>query len=340
MVGIAIIGYGYWGPNLARNFSAIEGSSVAAVCDADPRRLQEAGRYHPGAQLVSDYREAVALPTVDAVMIATPVRAHYEIAAAALTAGKHVILEKPMTATLDQGRRLIDLAARRQRLLLVDHTFLFTGAVRKIKEIVDSGDLGEIHYYDSVRANLGRFHEDVNVFWDVAVHDVSILLHLIGRLPDQVSALGARHVSGAPENIGYLTMMFDTGTIGHVSANWLSPRKIRQTLIAGSRKMIVYDDIEPSEKIKIYDKGVTTQPDPAQLNRMRIGYRLGDMWAPDLDSTEALTRLAGHVIDCIEGRAQPLCDGEMGLRVLSVLAAADRSLAQDGRLVPVVEPGS
>jgi predicted dehydrogenase len=306
-----------------------------AICDASRPRLDSAARAHSAARLYTDYREMIADPAVDAVVVAVPVFAHYEVAAAALAAGKHVILEKPMASTLDQAQRLIDLAAARNRLLLVDHTFLFTGAVRKIKQIIDDGALGEINYYDSVRANLGRFQEDVNVFWDIAVHDVSILLHLVDAAPVAVSALGARHLPGSPESIGYLTMMFASGLIGHVSANWVSPRKIRQILIGGNRKMIVYDDIEPSEKVKIYDKGVTTQPDPAQANKVRIGYRLGDMWAPELDGTEALTRFAEHVLDCLEGGAQPICDGRVGLRVLSVLAAADRSLAEQGRLVTV-----
>jgi predicted dehydrogenase len=251
----------------------------------------------------------------------------------ALQAGKHVLVEKPLTATSDQGERLIEEAERRQLLLMVDHTFVYTAAVRKIKELIDSDQLGRLYYYDSVRVNLGLFQHDVNVLWDLAVHDLSIMSYTLGRQPHTVTATGMAHVPGRSEDVAYLTCYFDDSLIAHFHVNWLAPVKIRRTLIGGDQRMIVYDDLEPSEKIKIYDKGITLNNGPEGVYQMLVGYRTGDMWAPQLNTNEALRVEAAHFLECIEQAKQPLTDGNMGLQVVRILEAATRSLRQRGQPV-------
>ena len=333
MINIGIIGYGYWGPNLVRNFEEANNSRVTAVSDLNSSRLHLAGQQFSQLELYPDYSEIINDPEIGAVAIATPVHTHFEIALAALNAGKHVLVEKPMTQTVDQARILIDEASRRNLTLMVDHTFIYTGAVKKIKSLVESGDLGKIYYYDSTRINLGLFQHDVNVIWDLAVHDISILDHILGERAVSVSATGANHVPGAPENISYLTLYFESGTIAHINVNWLSPVKIRQTLIGGSKKMIVYDDIEPTEKIKIYDKGITMVEDPNEVYKMLVGYRTGDMLAPQIETSEALLEGANHFIECINSSTRPITDGEIGLGVVEIAAAATKSMKQQGRPV-------
>ena len=251
----------------------------------------------------------------------------------ALHAGKHVLVEKPMTATVEQGERLLEEAARCRRVLMVDHTFVYTGAVRKMKELVETGQLGQLYYYDSVRVNLGLFQHDVNVLWDLAVHDLSIMDYVLDARPTAVAATGIAHVSGQPKDLAYLTCFFDSNLMAHFHVNWLAPVKVRRTLIGGDRRMIVYDDLEVSEKIKVYDKGITIHNGQEQRYQMMVGYRSGDMWAPQLDSTEALRREAVHFVECIEKGQQPLTDGQVGLRVVRILEAATHSLAQRGRPV-------
>ncbi len=335
MIRIGVIGYGYWGPNLVRNFVAVEGSRVVYVCDRDPNRLKAAVASYPSIVPATDVEEVLRSPDVDAVAVATPISTHFELARQALAAGKHVLVEKPLADTSERCLRLIEEAERRRLLLMVDHTFPYTGAVRKIKELIDGNQLGELFYYDSVRVNLGLFQHDVNVIWDLAVHDLAILDYLLGEIPQAVSATGRSHVADQPENIAYLTFFYADNLIAHTHVSWLAPVKLRQTLIGGSAKMIVYNDLEPSEKIKVYDKGVTLETDLAGIYQMRVGYRTGDMWAPQLDQTEALSRLALHFIRCIEGKDTPITSAEAGLRVVRVMEAATRSMSAGGAQIRV-----
>ena len=333
MIGFGVIGYGYWGPNLVRNLAEVPGARMVKVADLRPDRLALVRQRYPGVETTTDCTELVADPRVDAVAIATPVSTHFEVGSQALRAGKHVLIEKPLAATSEQALRLIEEAARRRRILMVDHTFVYTGAVRRIQELIAGGMLGEINYYDSVRVNLGLFQHDVNVVWDLAVHDLAIMDYVLNMRPCAVTATGLSHVPGQPENIAYLTLFFETNMIAHVNVNWLAPVKIRRTLIGGSRRMVVYDDLEPSEKVKVYDKGITVASEGEGLYKLLVGYRTGDMWAPQLDLTEALRTQALHFIRCIEYAEPPITDGETGLRVVRILEAATQALRDRGRLV-------
>lgn len=333
MIGIGVVGYGYWGPNLVRNFAEAPGATLAGISDMRAERRAEAQRRYPSAQVTEQYSEMLANPAIDAVAIATPVSTHFDLAMQALKSGKHVLVEKPLAASSDQAERLIDEAARRNRVLMVDHTFVYTGAVRKMRELIASGALGDIYYYDSVRVNLGLFQHDVNVIWDLAVHDLSILDFVLPTKPVAVSATGISHIPGRPENIAYITLFFEDNRIAHLHVNWLAPVKVRRTLIGGSEKMIVYDDLDPSEKIKVYDKGVTVTPQREQLYELLVSYRSGDMWAPRLDQAEGLQTEARHFIDCIENNTLPETGGDTGLRVVSLLEAAERSMTARGWLV-------
>jgi predicted dehydrogenase len=333
MIGLGVIGYGYWGPNLVRNFSETPGARVVAVSDLRRDRLEKLSARYPAVKTVTDPEELLRDPAVDAVAIATPVSSHFELAMRALKAGKHVLVEKPLATSAEEAARLIDEAARRKLTLMVDHTFVYTGAVRKIREVIEGGGLGEIYYYDSVRVNLGLFQHDVNVVWDLAVHDLSIMEYLLPAAPRAVSATGVSHVAGRPENIAFLTLFFDGALIGHVHVNWLAPVKIRRTLIGGSQKMVVYDDLEPSEKIKLYDKGISVSDSPEAVHKMLVGYRAGDMWAPQLSLTEALATEAAHFVECVAKGAAPLTGGESGLRVVRILEAATASIRERGRPV-------
>ena len=337
MTGIAVVGYGYWGPNLVRNFCDAANARLLWVCDTRPERLSGVQGRYPAVGITSCYDDVLRDARVDVVAVATPVSSHFELALRALQAGKHVFIEKPMTSTSEQGRRLLDEASRRGLVIGVDHTFVYTGAVRKMREIVESGGLGDLYYYDSVRVNLGLFQHDVNVLWDLAVHDLSIVDYVIPGRPVAVSATGISHVSGRPENIAYLNLLYDENLIAHIHVNWLAPVKVRRTLLGGSRKMIVYDDLEPSEKIKVYDKGITVSGNGEATGdrryQMLVGYRTGDMWAPHLDMTEALSLELRQFVTCIEQRRSPVTDGEAGLRVVRILEAATQSLARRGALV-------
>lgn len=333
MIRVGVIGCGYWGPNLVRNFARLETCEVVAVSDLNQKRLEQIANQYPSIETVTHERELIADPRIDAVVIATPVSTHFDMAIGAVQAGKHVMVTKPLAATADQAQKLIVEADRHSRVLMVDHTFIYTGAVRKIHELVKSGALGDLYYYDSVRVNLGLFQHDVNVIWDLAVHDLSILDYVQRSLPTAISATGINHVLDEPENIAYLTLFFDGGFIGHLHVNWLAPVKIRRTLIGGSQKMIVYDDLEPSEKIKVYDKGITLAHTGEGRYQLLAGYRAGDMWAPQLELTEALSIEAAHFVECIEKNEQPLTDGESGLRVVRMLEAATQSMKERGRPV-------
>jgi predicted dehydrogenase len=332
MISIGVIGYGYWGPNLVRNFMEAPGSTVAAVCDLRSERLAEAHRRYPSIRVIGNYSDLLNDNAVDAVAIATPVFSHFELALQALKSNKHVFVEKPLTSTSEQATRLIDEAARRNLVLMVDHTFVYTGAVRKIRNLVVEGALGEIYYYDSVRVNLGLFQHDVNVIWDLAVHDLSILDFVLPGNPVAVSATGISHFPGQPENVAYITLLFNDKQIAHLHVNWLAPVKVRRTLIGGSEKMIVYDDLEPSEKVKVYDRGVTLSR-REEVYDLLVSYRSGDMWAPKLDQTEGLQKEARHFIHCIENGRPPETDGRAGLRVVTLLEAAEQSMRGRGQLV-------
>ena len=338
MIRVGVVGYGYWGPNVVRNFADVPGCQLVAVSDMRPERLAAVRSRYPAVRTFADPNELVADRRIDAVVIVTPVSTHFDLAMQALKAGKHVLVEKPLAETVEQAMRLVEEAERRKLVLSVDHTFVYTGAVRKIRELVSSGSLGDIYYYDSVRVNLGLFQHDVNVIWDLAVHDLAIMEHVLPLQPCAVSATGMSHLMGRPENIAYLTLFFESSMIAHFHVNWLAPVKVRRTLIGGSRKMIVYDDLEPSEKIKVYDKGVTVNGGNGLINgtqqyRMMIDYRSGDMNAPQLDITEALSTEAKHFIACVESGQPTMTDGHAGLRVVRILEAASQSIAARGRIV-------
>lgn len=336
MIGMAVVGYGYWGPNLVRNIAEIDGARLVAVCDLAVERLAPVRSRYPQVEVTGNYDDILRDPRIGAVAIATPVSTHFRLAMAALMAGKHVFVEKPMTASAEEGERLVEEAARRGLVLAVDHTFVHTSAVRKMRELVESG-LGDMYYYDSVRVNLGLFQHDVSVVWDLAVHDLSIMDYVLPAKPVAVAATGMSHVAGEPENIAYLSLHFENRLIAHIHVNWLAPVKVRRTLIGGSKRMIVYDDLEPSEKIKVYDKGITLNGGPHvrgdTVYQALVGYRTGDMWAPHLNVTEALGVELREFVACATGGGAPLADGNAGLRVVRILEAATLSLAQRGRVV-------
>ena len=333
MIGVGVIGYGYWGPNLVRNFSEADGSRVVAISDLNPDRLNRATRRYSDVSTTLDAEALITSPDVDAVVIATPVSTHFELGMRALAAGKHVWVEKPLAATSDQARRLRDEAAARKLVLMVDHTFVYTGAVRKIGELVRTGQLGDLYYYDSVRVNLGLFQNDVDVMWDLAVHDLSIMDYVLDSKPRAVSAIGSAHVPGRAANVAYLTCLFEDSLIAHFHVNWLAPMKVRRTLIGGNRQMIVFDDLEPSEKVRVYDKGITVDQGPEDRYETLVSYRTGDMWAPQLETTEALTKAAQEFLEAIAAGAEPETNGTVGLRVVRILEAATRSMKHNGQLV-------
>lgn len=338
MLQIGVIGYGYWGPNLVRNFAEAPDVQVSTVGDLNPDRQALIRRRHPSVEATADIRTVIDNPAIDAIAIATPVSTHFPLAMEALRAGKHVLVEKPMTASSEEALRLVEEADRRRLVLMVDHTFVYTGAVRKIRELIERGSVGDVYYYDSTRVNLGLFQQDVDVIWDLAVHDVAIMDYILPGSPVEVSATGIGHVDGASENLAYVTAFYNSSLIAHLNVNWLSPVKVRRTLIGGSRQMIVYDDVETSEKVKVYDKGVnvTNGHNPEESRyKLLVSYRSGDMYAPKIDGTEALRRVVQHFADCIRNRQTPITDGLCGLRVVSVLEAATRSMRAHGKLEAV-----
>jgi predicted dehydrogenase len=324
------------GPNLVRNFSDLASEAkVIMVSDLKPENLAKVQTRYPTITVTTRYQDLLVATNIDAVAIATPVSTHFQLAQAALRAGKHVLVEKPLTATAEQAAELIEEANRRGLILMVDHTFVYTAAVRKIRELIDQKELGEIYYYDSVRINLGLFQHDVNVLWDLAVHDLSIMDYVLSTPPVAVSATGMSHLAGRPENIAYLTLFFDTSLIAHFHLNWLAPVKLRRTLIGGAQKMVLYDDIESDEKVKVYDKGITLTDTPENIYSLKVGYRTGDVWIPQLEKTEALKTEVLHFVQCINTQQRPLTDGEVGLRIVRILEAATESMKGHGKLVRV-----
>jgi len=333
MIRIGVIGYGYWGPNIVRNLRSLEGCQVAAVCDQSPAAFKRIKQAHPDLTVTTQSSELLKSKDIDAIAVVTPVCTHFELAKAALENGKHVFVEKPFTATAHQAEELIELADRKNLKIMVDHTFLFTGAVRKIRELIDDGVLGDLYYYDSTRVNLGLFQHDVSVVWDLAPHDLSIMSFLIPEEPEAVVATGQSHLNGLVD-VAFLTVYFPGKTIAHINVNWLSPVKVRTTLLGGEKKMLVWNDLDADEKLKIYDKGVQMGNGPG-LYELMVSYRSGDMWAPRVEQTEALKVELSHFMDCVQKGHTPVNDGVAGLRVVKLLEAADRSLKERGRAVLV-----
>jgi predicted dehydrogenase len=332
MINVAIVGYGYWGPNLVRNFQETGEVRVVSCCDLNAERLSQVKSKYPSIEVTTDYNEVLNNPSIDAVAISTPVATHYEFARKAFENGKHVLVEKPAAASVAEAEKLVEIAERRGLTFMVDHTFIYTGAVRKMKEIINRGDLGNLYYFDSVRINLGLLQRDVNVLWDLAPHDIAILEYLVEEKPVSVCANGACHTGNGIENVAYLTVYFNSGLIAHFHNNWLAPVKIRTVLVGGSRKMILYDDMETSEKVKIYDRGVDVST-PEGIHDVLVSYRLGDMWAPRLETTEALRLVAAEFVDCISSGRAPATDGTSGLNVVKILEASEMSIKHRGKEV-------
>jgi predicted dehydrogenase len=326
VIKLGVIGYGYWGPNIVRNFLGHKDCKVVAVCDTNSAALARVLDRHPGVCVTTEADDIVASSEIDAVAIVTPVSYHYELAKKALENGKHVFVEKPFTATCAQAEELVELAERKNLRIMVDHTFLFTGAVRKIKQLINDGTLGTLYYYDSTRVNLGLFQHDVNVLWDLAPHDLSIMDHLIGLEPDLVVATGSAHVN-CLEDVTHLTVYFPNNMLAHVNVNWLSPVKVRTTFVGGQKKMLVWNDLDPAEKVKVYDKGADVRTEQG-VHQLLVSYRSGDMWAPKIEELEALQLETRYFLDCVRDSTKPFNDGLAGLRVVRILEAAERSLRQ------------
>jgi predicted dehydrogenase len=331
MIRVGVIGYGYWGPNIVRNLRSLEHAQVSSICDTNPVARQRAKAAYPDVHVTSDPYELLCSTAIDAVAVITPVWTHFDLAKTALENGKHVFVEKPLTSNMGQGEELIELAEKSRLQIMVDHTFLFTGAVRKIRQLLDEDALGKLYYYDSTRVNLGLFQHDVNVIWDLAPHDLSIVDYLIGGSPEVIVATGEAHLNGLTD-VAFITAYYPGNVIAHINVNWLSPLKVRTTLIGGERKMLVWNDLEADEKIKVYDKGVhmTTQEGVYEL---LVSYRSGDMWAPKVEGTEALKVELGYFVECIENDMTPFNDGIAGLRVVKMLQAAEESLKRKGEAV-------
>jgi predicted dehydrogenase len=330
-VQVGVFGYGYWGPNIVRNFHSLENCRVKAICDKSEASLKRARRAYPEAKLTTDFSEIVTSPEIDAVAVVTPVWTHFDLAKAALLNGKHVFVEKPFTSTQQQAEELIELAEQKRLKIMVDHTFLFSGAVRKIRELVDNKVLGNLYYFDSTRVNLGLFQHDVNVIWDLAPHDMSIMDYIIQAKPEAVVATGGTHLNCLAD-MAYITVYFPEKVVAHINVNWLSPVKVRTTLIGGEKKMLVWNDLEADEKIKVYDKGVQITNGQGVYDLL-VSYRSGDVWAPRVEQTEALKLELEYFVDCIRNDRVPFNDGVAGLRVVKLLEAADQSLKDRGKIV-------
>lgn len=331
MIKVGVIGYGYWGPNIVRNLHGLDSTRAEMICDKSPSALARARKAYPSIRAVSDPVEVLRSPDIDAVAVITPVWTHYELAKMALENDKHVFIEKPFTSSAAQAEELIELAARKKLTIMVDHTFLFTGAVRKIRELTESGALGDLYYYDSLRVNLGLFQHDVSVIWDLAPHDLAIMDHIIKGEPEAIVATGETHLNGV-EDVAFMTIYFPRNVIAHINVNWLSPVKIRTTLIGGQKKMLVWNDLVADEKIRVYDKGVQITSGEG-IRELLVSYRTGDMWAPQVEQLEALHVELDYFADCVMNSKTPFNDGHAGLRVVRMLEAADASIQKRGELV-------
>ena len=330
-MNFGVIGYGYWGPNIVRNLTALEGSQVLAIADLSQAARLRAQKAYPGIKVTPDAMDVISSAEIDAVAVISPVWTHYQLAKAALESGKHVFVEKPFTSNAAQGEELINLALQKNLKIMVDHTFLFTGAVQRISQLLDEGALGKLYYYDSTRVNLGLFQHDVNVLWDLGPHDLSIMDYLIKRTPEAVVATGQGHVN-ALEDMAFMTLYFPDKVIAHINVNWLSPVTVRTTLIGGEKKMLVWNDLEADEKLRVYDRGVNVTSQDG-VYELLVNYRSGDMWAPQLGQVEALRQEMSYFVDCISTGQDPFNDGCAGLRVVKMLEAASESLSKRGSLV-------
>jgi predicted dehydrogenase len=330
-MNFGVIGYGYWGPNVVRNLASLEGSQVIAIAEISPTARKRAQKAYPGVLVTANASDVILSTEIDMVAVVSPVWTHYELAKAALENGKHVFVEKPFTSNAQQGEELINLALQKNLKIMVDHTFLFTGAVRKISELLEEGTLGNLYYYDSTRVNLGLFQHDINVLWDLAPHDLSIMDYLIKTSPEAIVATGERHLNGY-EDVAFMTLYFPEKVIAHINVNWLSPVKVRTTLIGGEKRMLVWNDLEADEKVKVYDKGVKIT-NREGVYELLVNYRSGDMWAPQLEQVEALHHELSYFVDCISSGEEPFNNGCAGLRVVKMLEAANESLKTKGTLV-------
>jgi predicted dehydrogenase len=330
-VKFGVLGYGYWGPNVVRNLASLDGSHVVAIADVNSAARIRAQKAYPGVTVTASTSDVISSAEIDAIAIVTPVWTHYELVKAALENGKHVFVEKPFTSNAAQGEELINLALKKNLTIMVDHTFLFTGAVRKIAQLLNEGTLGNLYYYDSTRVNLGLFQHDINVLWDLAPHDLSIMDHLITSSPEAIVATGQTHLNGH-EDIAFMTLYFPQNVIAHINVNWLSPVKVRTTLIGGEKRMLVWNDLEADEKVRVYDKGVDITSREGVYEQL-VNYRTGDMWAPQLEQIEALRKELNYFVECIVQGQQPFNDGNAGLRVVRMLEAASESLKERGCLV-------
>ncbi|MCP4723864.1 MAG: Gfo/Idh/MocA family oxidoreductase [bacterium] len=332
MIKVGLIGYGYWGPNIARNFNAHEEAEIVKISDIDPDALARAKKAFPNIETTTNYKDITESPEIDVVAIITPVFFHFEPAKNALENGKHVFVEKPFTSTVQEAEELIELASKKNLQIMVDHTFLFTGGVKKIKELIDNNTLGDLYYYDSTRVNLGLFQHDINVIWDLAPHDLSIMNYIIKDKPSAITANGVDHFGRGLEDVAYVTVYFDNNLIAHFNVNWLSPVKIRNTLIGGTTKMLVWNDLEPDEKIKIYDKGVDIKNKEGVYNLL-VEYRSGDVWTPMVKNIEALKVETNYFIECLKDNEIPFNDGVAGLEVVKILEATNESIKNNGKMV-------
>lgn len=330
-MNFGVIGYGYWGPNIVRNLASLEDSQVCAIAEINAAARSRAQKAYPGVRVTADTSEVLRSTDIDAVAIVSPVWTHYDLARMALENGKHAFVEKPFTSNAAQARELIELAQRKNLRLMVDHTFLFTGAVRKISQLVQEGALGRLYYYDSTRVNLGLFQHDINVLWDLAPHDLSIMDHLLKGTPEAIVATGQGHLNGH-EDVAFMTLYYQENVIAHINVNWLSPVKVRTTLIGGEKRMLVWNDLEADEKVKVYDKGVNITSREG-VYELLVSYRSGDMWAPQLEQVEALRNELAYFVECIAAGQEPFNDGCAGLRVVQMLEAASESLGRKGELV-------
>jgi len=331
MIRVGVIGYGYWGPNIVRNLHGLESTQVEMICDKSPGARARAKKSYPAIKTVADPNDVLTSPQIDAVAVVTPVWTHYELAKKALENGKHVFVEKPFTSSVAHAEELVELAARKNLIIMVDHTFLFTGVVRKIRELIEGGVLGDLYYYDSLRVNLGLFQHDVSVLWDLAPHDLSIMDYLIKGDPEAIVATGETHLNSV-EDVAYLTVYFPQHVIAHINVNWLSPVKIRTTLVGGQKKMLVWNDLVADEKLRVYDKGVKITSGEG-LRDVLVSYRTGDMWAPQIEQPEALKVELDYFADCVKNGKSPFNDGHAGLRIVKMLEAAERSIKKRGELI-------
>ena len=330
-MNFGVIGYGYWGPNIVRNLTTLEGSQVLAIAEMSASARKRAQTAYPGINVTPDACDVIKSPKIDAIAVVTPVWTHYELAKAALENGKHVFVEKPFTSNTEQAEELIELARKKNLTIMVDHTFLFTGAVKKISQLLDEGTLGKLYYYDATRVNLGLFQHDINVLWDLAPHDLSIMDYLMKASPEAVVATGQKHLNGH-EDVAYMTLYFPEKIIAHINVNWLSPVKVRTTLMGGEKRMLVWNDLEADEKVKVYDRGVDVT-NREGVYELLVNYRSGDMWAPQLEQVEALRQELTYFVDCVSSGQQAINDGCAGLRIVKMLEAASESLQKKGSLV-------